>query len=237
MRAPSLLRTRVALLAGLGTRSLAAGAVRTVPVYQLDSFTSRVFGGNPAAVCPMEEWLPADVMQAIACENALSETAFTVPTDKPDCDFELRWFTPTVEVDLCERQRYRPSRLGHCATRAADARPTRPFAGGHATLATAHVILEELEPKRTQVAFHTRSGRLLVQRAASGGLTLDFPLWPASATSCEPPAALVEAVGPGVVSAYSIPELHGAMLPALHMNPSARPSFCAPPCARPRASG
>ena len=101
MRA-SLLRTRVALLAGLGSRAYATSALRTVPVYQLDSFTSRVFGGNPAAVCPMDEWLPADVMQAIACENALSETAFTVPTDEPDCDFELRWFTPTVEVDLCE---------------------------------------------------------------------------------------------------------------------------------------
>ena len=102
------------------------------------------------------------------------------------------------------------------------------------------MILEELEPSRKQVAFHTRSGRLLVQRAASGGLTLDFPLWPASATSCEPPAALVEAVGPGVISAYSIPELHGAQCLPCVRPPLYRPPTCfllflcrVPPCESP----
>jgi len=69
-----------------------------IPLYQVDAFTSKVFGGNPAAVCPLEEWLPDEVMQSIAAENNLSETAFFV---KEGGDYRLRWFTPEVEVDLC----------------------------------------------------------------------------------------------------------------------------------------
>jgi PhzF family phenazine biosynthesis protein len=83
------------------------------PFFQVDAFASRPFEGNPAAVMPLERWLPDDVMQAIAAENNLSETAFTVPSDSGDADYDLRWFTPTVEVDLC----------------------------GHATLAAGHVLL------------------------------------------------------------------------------------------------
>ncbi len=70
----------------------------SIPLYQLDAFTDRPFGGNPAAVCPLDEWLPDDVMQAIALENNLSETAFYVPEGD---GFRLRWFTPKIEVDLC----------------------------------------------------------------------------------------------------------------------------------------
>ncbi|WNJ98971.1 PhzF family phenazine biosynthesis protein [Thalassospiraceae bacterium LMO-JJ14] len=70
----------------------------TIPLYQLDAFTDRPFGGNPAAVCPLDEWLPDDVMQSIALENNLSETAFYVPEGN---GFRLRWFTPEIEVDLC----------------------------------------------------------------------------------------------------------------------------------------
>ncbi|NNG04090.1 MAG: PhzF family phenazine biosynthesis protein, partial [Inquilinus sp.] len=81
-----------------------------LPLNQVDAFADAVFGGNPAAVCPLEEWLPAPLMQAIAAENNLSETAFFVPRGD---GYALRWFTPAAEVDLC----------------------------GHATLATAHVIL------------------------------------------------------------------------------------------------
>jgi PhzF family phenazine biosynthesis protein len=83
------------------------------PFFQVDAFANRPFEGNPAAVMPLESWLPDDVMQAIAAENNLSETAFTVPSVSRDADYELRWFTPTVEVDLC----------------------------GHATLAAGHILL------------------------------------------------------------------------------------------------
>jgi len=70
----------------------------SVPIYQVDAFTDSLFGGNPAAVCPLETWLPDATMQAIAAENNLAETAFFVPEDR---DYALRWFTPAVEVDLC----------------------------------------------------------------------------------------------------------------------------------------
>jgi len=84
-----------------------------LPFFQVDAFASRPFEGNPAAVMPLSEWLPDAVMQAIAAENNLAETAFTVPSDRDDADYDLRWFTPTVEVDLC----------------------------GHATLASGHVLM------------------------------------------------------------------------------------------------
>ncbi len=69
-----------------------------IPLYQIDAFTSEVFRGNPAAVCPLQKWLPDDTLQAIAAENNLSETAYFIPDDK---GFHLRWFTPVMEVDLC----------------------------------------------------------------------------------------------------------------------------------------
>jgi PhzF family phenazine biosynthesis protein len=133
-----------------------------LPLYQIDAFTRRRFGGNPAAVCPLPEWLPADQMQAIAAENNLAETAFIVGGAGA---YDLRWFTPTIEVDLC----------------------------GHATLASAHLILSELEPDRQIVTFQTRSGALTVERSGDGLLTMDFPSSPPE--PCEPPAALVEALG------------------------------------------
>ncbi|HYR57935.1 MAG TPA: PhzF family phenazine biosynthesis isomerase, partial [Chthoniobacteraceae bacterium] len=84
-----------------------------VPYFQVDAFTSRVFGGNPAGVCPLDAWLPDETLRDIAAENNLSETAFIVARDGA---FDLRWFTPTIEVDLC----------------------------GHATLAAAFVLFTEL---------------------------------------------------------------------------------------------
>lgn len=131
-----------------------------IPIYQVDAFASRVFAGNPAAVCPLESWLPDPVMQAIAAENNLSETAFLV---KHGADYELRWFTPSTEVDLC----------------------------GHATLGAAYVIAERLEPGRREISFRTRSGVLGVRR--DGELfTLDFPAIPTQpvADSTEVAAAL-----------------------------------------------
>src|ERR1044072_6101885 len=102
-----------------------------LPIYQVDAFTSRLFGGNPAAVIPLDEWLPDEMLQRIAAENNLSETAFVVPRGDA---MPLRWFTPTVEVDLC----------------------------GHATLATAHVLFRYHDPQETELVFETRSGRLHV---------------------------------------------------------------------------
>ena len=84
-----------------------------LPFFQVDAFAEGPFTGNPAAVMPLDHWLPDEKMQAIAAENNLAETAFTVPSEKDDADYDLRWFTPTVEVNLC----------------------------GHATLASAHILL------------------------------------------------------------------------------------------------
>src|SRR5258706_15046524 len=73
-------------------------------IFQIDAFASKVFSGNPAAVVPMMEWLPDEALQAIAAENNLAETAFVIPSKAPgvdQVDYHIRWFTPTVEVDLC----------------------------------------------------------------------------------------------------------------------------------------
>jgi PhzF family phenazine biosynthesis protein len=114
-----------------------------IPIYQVDAFTSRLFGGNPAAVCPLKEWLPEETMQAIAGENNLSETAFFVGKGS---HFEIRWFTPAVEVDLC----------------------------GHATLASGHVIFNHLGRPGGQIIFQSKSGELRVKRHKDL-LFLDFP--------------------------------------------------------------
>jgi predicted PhzF superfamily epimerase YddE/YHI9 len=114
-----------------------------IPIYQVDAFASRLFGGNPAAVCPLEQWLPDGTLQAIAAENNLSETAFFVPAAGR---FDLRWFTPAREVDLC----------------------------GHATLASAYVIFARMEPEADRAVFDTRSGELTVTRSGDR-LSMDFP--------------------------------------------------------------
>ncbi|MBC6439706.1 MAG: PhzF family phenazine biosynthesis protein [Rhodospirillales bacterium] len=115
------------------------------PFYQVDAFSSSVFRGNPAGVMPLEEWMRDDVLQAIAAENNLAETAFFRPGE--DDAFELRWFTPTVEVPLC----------------------------GHATLASGFVLMTEIDPEMDKVAFDTRSGRLFV-RQRGDIFALDFPV-------------------------------------------------------------
>ncbi len=104
-----------------------------IPLYQIDAFTDGVFKGNPAAVCPLKEWLDKDTMLNIAAENNLSETAFFVSNGD---SFELKWFTPKIEIDLC----------------------------GHATLATAYVIFNYLKPDLNVVKFMTNSGELIVNR-------------------------------------------------------------------------
>lgn len=131
------------------------------PISQVDAFTTRRFAGNPAAVMPLQGFPDDAVLQAIAAENNLSETAFLVADG---ADFRLRWFTPTTEVPLC----------------------------GHATLASAAVVMERLDPTRTQVVFHTRSGRLTVARDGPTYL-LDFPVREPVPVA-EPPG-LAEALG------------------------------------------
>ncbi|MEQ9091310.1 MAG: PhzF family phenazine biosynthesis protein [Balneola sp.] len=114
-----------------------------VPIFQVDAFTDHIFGGNPAAVCPLEKWLDEETMQHLAQENNLSETAFFV---KNGAEYDLRWFTPEVEVDLC----------------------------GHATLATAHVLFEHLNYAEAEIRFRTKSGLLIVKREGDR-LMMDFP--------------------------------------------------------------
>lgn len=134
----------------------------TLPLYQVDAFTDRPFAGNPAAVCPLEAPIPEALMQDIAAENNLSETAFFHPHGDA---FSLRWFTPTTEVDLC----------------------------GHATLASAFVLMTALEPSRTQVTFRTRSGLLSVDRRGDD-LVLDFPAYPAAPADAETRARVADAL-------------------------------------------
>jgi PhzF family phenazine biosynthesis protein len=114
-----------------------------VKIYQVDAFTDVLFSGNPAAVCPLNSWLPDSVMQNIAMENNLAETAFFVPEGN---NFHIRWFTPTVEVNLC----------------------------GHATLASAHVLFNHDEFNGGEIRFLSRSGLLRVYKTGDL-LTLDFP--------------------------------------------------------------
>ncbi len=116
-----------------------------IPIYQVDAFTNERFKGNPAAVCPLDTWLPDAVMQNIAAENNLAETAFIVPAGN---EYEIRWFTPTVEVDLC----------------------------GHATLASSYVLFNELGFVGDQINFIShRSGPLSVTKNGTI-LALNFPV-------------------------------------------------------------
>ncbi len=133
-----------------------------LPLYQVDAFTDRPFKGNPAAVCLLDAPRPDDWMLSLAQEMNLSETAFLVPAGD---DYDLRWFTPAVEVDLC----------------------------GPATLASAHVLFEtgRLSPGGT-ARFHTRSG-LLTAVQADGWIELDFPAGPVEPSAAPP--GLLEALG------------------------------------------
>jgi len=131
-------------------------------LFQVDAFASRAFAGNPAAVVPLESWLEDATLQAIAAENNLSETAFFVPEGD---GFEIRWMTPSDEVDLC----------------------------GHATLASAWVLFNVLEPSRGAVSFRSKSGPLGVT-ADGDKLALDFPSRPPEPAAGSLPA-VADALG------------------------------------------
>lgn len=118
-----------------------------IPLFYIDAFTSEVFKGNQAAVCLLKSWLPDDVLQSIAAEHNLSETAFIVKEDKEE--FQLKWFTPKVEVDLC----------------------------GHATLAAAHVLFSIYSFGNKPIRFKTKSGILSASQSVDGKITLDFPVF------------------------------------------------------------
>lgn len=138
-------------------------------IFIVDAFTSSVFSGNPAAVVPLEQWLPDETMQAIGMENNLSETAFFVPAPEGDeTDFHLRWFTPKVEVELC----------------------------GHATLATAHILVHHLAWTADRVRFLTKSGPMQVGRREDR-LELDFPARPGEPAEVTPELAAALAASPG----------------------------------------
>ncbi len=121
-------------------------SMKSIPYFEVFAFTRRMFGGNPAGVCLLEEFLPNEQMQAIAAQNDLPETAFLV--ERGDY-FDLRWMTPTVEVELC----------------------------GHATLASAHVLFRHRAFAREQIHFQTQSGELVVEQRGDR-LVLDFPSRP-----------------------------------------------------------
>jgi predicted PhzF superfamily epimerase YddE/YHI9 len=136
-----------------------------LPLYHLNAFTTKPFAGNPAAVCPLAGWLDDGMLQAVAAENNLSETAFFVPRGN---HYELRWFTPRCEVKLC----------------------------GHATLASAFVVLQILERKRDSVRFETRSSGALTVTRDGDLLAMDFPAL-APWGCADPPRGLSEGLGKG----------------------------------------
>lgn len=118
--------------------------MQKIRMYHVDAFTEKLFSGNPAAVCILDSWLDDNLMQSIAIENNLPETAFIVPDGR---DFAIRWFSPAVEIDLC----------------------------GHATLASAYVIFNELDHHDTLIRFHSPKSGLLMAKQTDDLISLDFP--------------------------------------------------------------
>lgn len=117
-------------------------------IYQIDAFTDQLFGGNPAAVIPLQQWIDDELMQKIAMENNLSETVFFVPSTTKGFDYEIRWFTPELEINLC----------------------------GHATLATAFTLFNILNYKKATINFSCKSGLLKVSKK-DDLIVMDFPSW------------------------------------------------------------
>ncbi|HKH59991.1 MAG TPA: PhzF family phenazine biosynthesis protein [Flavitalea sp.] len=130
------------------TKKLHANHFMIYTIYQVDAFTDRLFGGNPAAVVPLKEWIDDALMQKLAMENNLSETVFFVPSNTTDADYEIRWFTPVLEINLC----------------------------GHATLASAFVLFNKLGYLKETIRFQYKSG-LLSCIKRNGVIEMDFPAW------------------------------------------------------------
>jgi PhzF family phenazine biosynthesis protein len=146
----------------------------TLPIYQIDAFTNKLFGGNPAAIVPLKEWISDELMQKISMENNVSDTGFFVPSIAPDSDFEIRWFTPANEINLC----------------------------GHATLAAAFLLFNYLGFKKSTVTFNSPSGPLIVAKN-NNLLTMDFPSWKPRLLDSATPKYLLEALGiPSITGLY-----------------------------------
>mgnify|MGYP003551173267 CR=1 FL=1 len=142
-------------------------------LYQVDAFTNKLFCGNPAAVIPLKKWLPDELMQQLALENNLSETVFFVPSDNKEADYDIRWFTPEVEINLC----------------------------GHATLASAFIIFEILKKKKKKIVFSSKSGLLTVRKNADN-LEMDFPSWKPERITDYPVELLASLGNPEIAGVY-----------------------------------
>jgi PhzF family phenazine biosynthesis protein len=146
-------------------------------LYQIDAFTNKLFSGNPAAVVPLEKWLDADMMQQLAMENNLAETAFFAPSvidgKVQDAAFEIRWFTPEAEINLC----------------------------GHATLASAYVLFNILGHDVPKLVFHSKSGPLYITRK-DNLILLDFPSWMPEKIDEYPQEALDAIGNPEIAGVY-----------------------------------
>ena len=147
-------------------------------LYQVDAFTDKLFGGNPAAVVPLKKWLPDQLMQQLAMENNLAETVFFVPSEKKEADYDIRWFTPALEINLC----------------------------GHATLASAFVLFDIIKEKKRSVTFDSKSGLLTVKKKKDL-LLMDFPSWKPEKID-DYPADLKNALGiTEIVAVYKFRDL------------------------------
>lgn len=149
-------------------------------LYQVDAFTDKLFGGNPAAVIPLKKWIHDELMQQLAMENNLSETVFFVPSKDKSVDYDIRWFTPEVEINLC----------------------------GHATLASAYVIFEILKDKKKKVIFNSKSGLLTVRKDTQspplGGFRgqMNFPSWKPERITEYPDELLASLGNPDIAGVY-----------------------------------
>ncbi len=149
-------------------------------LYQVDAFADKLFSGNPAAVIPLKKWIPDDLMQLLAMENNLSETVFFVPSKDKDADYDIRWFTPGVEINLC----------------------------GHATLACAYVIFEIIKEKKKKIVFNSKSGLLTVRKDAQSPPLgrfrghMNFPSWKPERMDAYPPELLASLGNPEIAGVY-----------------------------------
>jgi PhzF family phenazine biosynthesis protein len=163
------------------------------PLFQIDAFTTRRFAGNPAAVIVMQSFPDDALMQAIAAENNLAETAFLVPEGD---DYRLRWFTPTIEVPLC----------------------------GHATLASAAVVMERLQPARSMVIFYSASGPLSVTKTGAG-YVMNFPARLSEQVSARP--GLAEALGVDPIEVFANAFNYMVLLESAHVVRGLAPDMAA----------
>jgi len=165
---------------------------KRIKLYQVDAFTDKLFKGNPAAVCILDQWIDEDLMQNIAAENNLSETAFVL---KKNNRYEIRWFTPEAEVDLC----------------------------GHATLATAHVLYEHFALDQSTIQFYShRSGNLFVSQN-DDTLSLDFPT--DESEMVETPVDLIDAFGLKPIESYRGKTDYALMFPDQDFIEKCEPDF------------